>query len=190
VRWSLTYFAAIGLGFMLVEIALMQRLIVLLGHPTYGLSVVLFSLLLGSGLGSSLTGSVTEAAASSAARLRIGALLIVLAVVGLATPTLLGALSGQSTTVRAGVSGGLLFFVGLLMGQAFPLGMRLASANHRVTLWLWGVNGAMSVCASVLGVVLALAWSISTAFWTGVVCYLLAWVAASRMTHERGDGEA
>jgi hypothetical protein len=185
VRWSLAYFGAIGFGFMLIEISLMQRLIVLLGHPTYGLSVVLFSLLLGTGLGSALTSGISDAAAPAAARIRLAALLAVLAGVGLATPTLLEHLSAFGTAVRAGASGALLFLSGLLMGQAFPLGMRLAAANQRVTLWLWGMNGAMSVCASVLAVVLALAWSISTAFWTGVACYLLAWGAAARMTHER-----
>ena len=55
----LTFFVAIGLGFMLIETSQMQRLIIALGHPTYGLSVVLFALLLSSGLGSFLTQSVT-----------------------------------------------------------------------------------------------------------------------------------
>jgi hypothetical protein len=112
-------------------------------------------------------------------------LVLILAGVGIAMPSLLSSLAAQSTAVRASAAGIMLFLLGLLMGQAFPLGMRLASANHRVTLWLWGVNGAMSVCASVLAVVLALAFSISTAFWTGCACYLIAWLAASRMPNER-----
>jgi hypothetical protein len=189
IRWSLAYFGAIGVGFMLIEISLMQRLIVLLGHPTYGLSVVLFSLLLGSGLGSSLTAHITEAGAPAAARLRLGVLVGALVVVGLTMPAMLASLAAQGTAVRASAAGGLLLLLGLLMGQAFPLGMRLASANHRVTLWLWGVNGAMSVCASVLAIVIALAWSISAAFGAGCACYLLAWLAAPRLPRERLPGE-
>ena len=82
-----TFFIAIGLGFMLIETSQMQRLIIALGHPTYGLSVVLFALLLSSGLGSYLTESVT---AAHGARPRVGArllaLVVVLAVFGAVTP--------------------------------------------------------------------------------------------------------
>jgi hypothetical protein len=64
------------------------------------------------------------------------------------------------------------------MGTAFPLGMRIASAKApALTPWLWGVNGATSVCASVLAVVIALSWGIAVAFWTGVACYVVAGAA-------------
>jgi hypothetical protein len=68
--------------------------------------------------------------------------------------------------------------LGLLMGMAFPLGMRLASGRTPgLTPWLWGINGATSVCASVLAIVIALSSSISAAFWTGVACYGAAFLA-------------
>ena len=70
---------------------------------------------------------------------------------------------------------------GLLMGQAFPLGMRLAAGKEHLTPWLWAMNGAMSVCASVLAVVIALSWSISAAFWTGCACYVVALISATRI---------
>ena len=181
VRWHLAYFAAIGLGFMLIEIALMQRLILLLGHPTYGLSVVLFSLLLGGGAGSWLTRHVTVEAASEVARRRLLLLVIALAGIGLVTPFAIAALEPYAAGVRAVSAGVVLFLAGLLMGQAFPLGMRLAAGHEPQTLWLWGVNGAMSVCASVLAIVIALSWSISAAFWTGVAAYALALVASWRI---------
>lgn len=73
------------------------------------------------------------------------------------------------------------------MGQAFPLGMKLAAGRERLTLWLWGVNGAMSVCASVLAVVIALSASISAAFWTGCACYGVALLAAIRIQAERSE---
>ena len=73
---------------------------------------------------------------------------------------------------------GLLFPIGFLMGMAFPLGMRAAA--HRapeLAPWLWGINGATSVCASVIAVAIALHWGIAASFWTGVACYVAATVA-------------
>ncbi len=83
----LVYFISIGLGFMLIETSQMQRLIIALGHPTYGLSVVLFALLLSSGIGSYLTAGITEPAAARRGRGRLLATVAVLGVFGLITPT-------------------------------------------------------------------------------------------------------
>ena len=78
--------------------------------------------------------------------------------------------------------------IGLFMGMAFPLGMRLASGRTQaLTPWLWGINGAASVCASVLAVVIALYASISAAFWTGVGCYAVA-LLAFIWTSARNEG--
>ena len=70
------------------------------------------------------------------------------------------------------------------MGMAFPLGMQLASQRAALlTPWLWGVNGATSVLASVVAIAIAITWRISVSYWTGAVCYLLAalaFVAQSR----------
>ena len=111
-------------------------------------------------------------------------LVIALAAIGLVTPLAITSLETQATIVRAVSAGVVLFLAGLLMGQAFPLGMRLAAGHERHTLWLWGVNGAMSVCASVLAIVIALSWSISAAFWTGAAAYALALLAAWKMPTE------
>ena len=68
----------------------------------------------------------------------------------------------MTTPVRIGTAVLLLFPVGLLMGMAFPLGMKLAAARaQELTPWLWGLNGAASVLASVLSVCIALTWSIT-----------------------------
>jgi len=170
------YFAAIGLGFMLVEISQMQRLIIFLGHPTYGLSVVLFAMLLSSGIGSLLSGAMGGAGRRAGAPL--AALVGVLAVFGVATPLAIHAFEAATTPGRIAVAVVILFPIGLLMGMAFPLGMRLASAGApALTPWLWGVNGATSVCASVLAVAIALNAGIAISFWTGVACYVAAALA-------------
>lgn len=171
----LLFFAGIGLGFMLVETSQMQRLIVVLGHPTYGLTVVLFTLLLAGGAGSWLTNRVTPDLAAQAGVRRMGVLLGLLLVFGWLTPLLADRLQTAETPLRVTASAIMLGVPGLFMGMAFPLGMKLAAREHPgLTPWLWGVNGATSVCASVLAVAIALSSSISAAFWAGWLAYAVA----------------
>jgi SAM-dependent methyltransferase len=172
------FFAAIGVGFMLIEISQMQRLSVFLGHPTYGLTAALFSLLLASGVGSYSTGW---------GRGRIGGvprlllLLGMLALFGALTPLLVQGLSSAVTPVRIGAAVAMLAPLGFFMGMAFPLGMEVAtSRSATLTPWLWGINGATSVCASVLALAVALTWGISAAFWGGFACYAVALAAYRR----------
>ncbi|HET7219359.1 MAG TPA: hypothetical protein VFJ02_14980 [Vicinamibacterales bacterium] len=180
-----TFFIAIGLGFMLIETSQMQRLIIALGHPTYGLSVVLFALLLSSGIGSFLTSGVTDAAAPKAGRRRLLAAVAVLGIFGLITPAVAAWIEPMTTVVRIAVAIVLLFPAGLMMGMAFPLGMKLAARRAGdLTAWFWGLNGAASVLASVVSVCIALTWSISAAFWTGWLCYVLAFWSISRAAGE------
>ena len=175
---AFVYFAGIGLGFMLVEISQMQRLILFLGHPTYSLSVVLFTLLLASGLGSYTTQKITPETALPAGRLRLAGLLGMLVLFGLLTPLVTHAMAGAQTPLRILATILLLFPVGIFMGMAFPLGIKQAGRRAvDITPWLWGINGAASVCASVLAVLIALGSGISTAFWTGVICYAVALAA-------------
>lgn len=172
----LVYFGAIGFGFMLVEISQVQRLAIFLGHPVYSLSVVLFSLLLSSGAGSFSTKSL--GGREQEARIRLVLLLVVLVLFGAATPALVRHYQGASTPVRILVSVAILVPLGFFMGMAFPIGMaRAMREKPALTPWLWGINGASSVCASVLAVVIALGGGISAAFWTGCGCYAAALAA-------------
>jgi hypothetical protein len=176
-----TFFVAIGLGFMLIETSQMQRLIIALGHPTYGLSVVLFAVLLSSGIGSFLTSGVTAETVPALGRRRLLGVVVVLAVFGLLTPPIVRWIEPMTTVVRIAGAVALLFPAGLVMGMAFPLGLKLAAGRaSELTAWLWGLNGAASVVASVLSVCIALTWSISTAFWAGWLCYVVAFVAFRR----------
>ncbi len=175
------FFIAIGLGFMLVETSQMQRLIIALGHPTYGLSVVLFALLLSSGLGSFLTAGVSSETLPQAGTRYLVATVVVLGAFGLVTPAIVRWSEPMTTTVRILAAVVVLFPAGVFMGMAFPFGMKLASGRAReLTPWLWGLNGAASVLASVLSVCIALTWSISAAFWAGWACYLVALLTFTR----------
>jgi hypothetical protein len=175
------YFGSIGLGFMLVEIAMMQRLSIYLGHPIYGMTVVLFCLLLASGAGSWLSSVlVKDAARGAAAPCCLAALVLVVLTVGLATPPLLEHMDGMATPARIALAAGLLGPLGLAMGMGFPLGMRAAFAQGTTWTACWlGINGATSVCGSVLAVILALSFGIRAVLLIGVGCYLLAWLALS-----------
>jgi SAM-dependent methyltransferase len=169
----LTFFFCIGLGFMFVEISQMQRLMVFLGHPTYALSVVLFTLLVGSGTGSYLSERLADRGTKS--HVLLLGLLAALAAFGGATPKMIEALGTAAQPARIVASATILALLGLAMGMPFPLGMRAAAARSpELTPWLWGVNGAASVLCSVLAVVVALSASITAAFWAGVCCYVVA----------------
>jgi len=172
------FFSAIGFGFMMIEISQMQRLTIFLGYPTYALSVILFSLLLSSGLGSWCTNKVDPNGDSRAPAVMAATLLTILVVFGLVTPYAIKIFEASSTLVRIVVATAVLFPIGFFMGTAFPLGMKLALCRTPyVAPWLWGMNGATSVVASVFAVAIALAWGISTVFWTGFFCYVAAVLA-------------
>jgi hypothetical protein len=167
------------MGFMMIEVAQMQRLCVFLGHPSYGLTVVLFSLLLACGLGSFLTRKIRAENAGVTAVWILAALVLVLLAFGIITPLLMAVFRGAVTPLRMLVAVSLLFPPGILMGTAFPLGMLFARQHLvRIIPWYWGINGAMSVFASVLAVAISLNWGISISFWTGLIFYAAAFIAA------------
>lgn len=172
------FFASIGMGFMLVEISQMQRFNIFLGHPTYSLSVVLFTLLISCGLGSWLTRKL-DVNGSLRPSLKVLLLLIfVLVIFGILTPYAISASRSAPTPQRILTVVGILFPLGIFMGMAFPLGMRAAASRFPdATPWFWGVNGATSVCGSVFSVAIALFSSITVAFWVGVACYAIGFLS-------------
>ncbi|MBV8949455.1 MAG: hypothetical protein JOZ99_01160 [Actinobacteria bacterium] len=181
------YFAAIGVAFLMIEVSQLQRLSVFLGHPTYGLTVVLFSVLLFSGVGSMLTESFASRGRPTRLVFALAGLLAVVVAFGLASAHVLSATESATTPVRILVAVALLAPLSLMMGMPFALGMRMAAARPGApTAFMWGVNGATSVCGSVFGLVFALFAGIPTAFWVGGLSYLVALLAMVRIvaTHE------
>ena len=161
-----TYFAAIGLAFMMVEIGQLERLIVFLGHPIYGLTVVLFVLLLASSLGSLMSDRFGK---------YIWLLPLFLVTFVLGSPLITNRLIAEATWLRILVSAVLLFPSGFLMGMAFPVGMKHARRREGApAAWYWGINGAFSVISSVLAVVVAVFWGITATLLVGVAAYVIA----------------
>jgi hypothetical protein len=166
------YFASIGLGFMLIEIALMQRLNIYLGHPTYSLTVALFTLLLSAGIGSYSSALFVR---REKVKTMLILLLIFLFLSARFTLPLVNMLNDISTIMRILVSVLIIFPSGFFMGMAFPVGLMLASNDqHNSSPWLWGINGAFSVVASVLAVILSMSIGITWTYWIGAVFYIVA----------------
>ena len=173
-----TYFAGIGLGFLLIEIAQLQRLSMFLGNPTYGLTVVLFSVLLFSGVGSMLSERIVRADRARSLVAPLVALLVIVGIFGFVTPHVIRSMAGATTPVRVAIAVALMMPMGLVMGMPFSIGMRAAAARAGTpTAFLWGINGATSVCGSVFGIVIALFFGISAAFWAGALAYGVALVS-------------
>jgi hypothetical protein len=172
------YFAAIGLAFLFVEISQLQRLSIYLGHPTAALTVVLFSMLLFSGIGSMLAEFFARGRQQALLLVPLGLLIVTLVVFGFVAPAVVHGTTDRTTPVRIAIAVALLLPISLLMGMPFAIGMRAASRwAGAPTAFLWGINGATSVCASVLGTTVSIFFGISTAFAAGVVAYALAFAA-------------
>lgn len=164
-----TYFSAIGMGFMLIEISQMQRLMVFLGHPVYGLSVVLFTILLFSGIGSTTVGA--DAPRPGAIAARVAALLVTLLAAGLLTPLVTHWARSEATDIRILVSVLLLAPPAFCMGMMFPLGLGIWRRHAELLPFFWSANGITSMLASVLGMALSIEFGIARTFALGVGFY-------------------
>ncbi len=176
------YFAGIGAGFMLVELCLLQRYVLFLGHPTYASSVVIFSLLVSAGLGSATTAVLARRApAARLAPLALGGVALLVTVQTWIVPRLLDAAMGLRIAQRIALAGALLVPLGYLMGTAFPLGIqRLRTAGQEEMIpYLWGINGVFSVFGSVLATIIAVSSGYTAGLVTGLAAYLVAMVMAA-----------
>ncbi|MEC9047699.1 MAG: hypothetical protein VYA51_06775, partial [Planctomycetota bacterium] len=187
------YFAALGLGFMLFEIALMQKLVIFLGHPTYALSVVLTSLLASAGIGSLWSGRIERVH-------RRHLLLILLGVLGVVALNLLfinyllPQLLGLSLWLRVVVVVVMLVPTGLALGVPFPTGIRVVEQTcpHLIP-WGWAINAFFSVFGSIFCIVLSMAIGFSNVFYVaaGVYAVGLLFMTTSANGREKSlDGAA
>lgn len=166
-----TYFCAIGMGFMLIEISQMQRLMVFLGHPVYGLGVVLFTILLFSGIGSATVGAHTLR--SSAVVARVVALLTTLVLAGLLTPLFTTWARSEATDMRILLSVLLLAPPAFCMGMMFPLGLSIWRRHSELLPFFWSANGITSMFASVLGMALSIEFGIARTYTLGICFYVV-----------------
>jgi spermidine synthase len=174
-RW-LMYFGCLGAGFMLVEVALLQRFVLLLGHPVYSLTVTLFSLLLGTGLGATLGRHVPpDRLPSRMVRVLLGVVaMAIFAAAGL--PRVIDAAIGQPLWLRLCLASALMLPAGILMGVPLPSAVRLLAERRADALvpWAWAINGVFSVVGSTLAVFVAMNWGFSTTLLLGGAVYFFA----------------
>ncbi|MCB9877888.1 MAG: hypothetical protein H6835_09830 [Planctomycetes bacterium] len=181
------YFAALGLGFMLIEIALMQKLVIFLGHPTYALSVVLLSLLASAGTGSLLSGRIGVVGRKHLWLILLG-ILAAIAVDVVAVNRLLPLLLGMELWLRITVVVALLVPTGLLLGMPFPTGVRLTQEQcPQLVPWGWAINAFFSVFGSIFCIVLSMQIGFSNVFYVAAGVYL---VGMGLMVVPKRDGAA
>ena len=167
------YFLLIGVGFMMIEIGLLQRMSIFLGHPVYSLSVLLFTLILSTGIGSFISDGF-----NLNSRARIVSWGIATGIYGFALAlglsSIFAAFSDAELATRIALCIALIAPAGIFMGFGFPTGMRLVSATDgKPTPWFWGINGAAGVMASISAVVVSLALGIPATLAVGALCYLV-----------------
>jgi hypothetical protein len=185
----LWYFAALGVGFMLVEVVVAQKLLRALPYPALALAVILFALLLGAGAGSALS----QRWPSGRALTRAAGLSVLVALLvgagGRALDQLVDVLLPLPLTTRCLPLIGVLFPLGLLMGTPFPSGIRALGdvATGLVPLG-WAINGLTSVVGSLLAVLLGRLWGFSAALLVGAGVYVLAAGLGLVAQYARRDG--
>jgi hypothetical protein len=185
---SAVYFAALGLGFMLYEITMIQRLTEYLGFPTYSLTVTLASILIFTGLGALWSGRFADEPRRVVPKL-VGALLVLTVFYRFALgPITIGTLNAP-LGLRILLAFVLLAPLGLILGMFMPLGLRtvgvLSKHPDEYVAWGWAINGVFSVIGSVLTTILSMTFGFRTVQLIAVVAYLIAAVALWRLQASR-----
>jgi hypothetical protein len=179
-RWSawLLYFGALGAGFMLIEVSVLQRFVLLLGHPVYSLTVTLFSLLLGTGIGAAWSRHLREATlVRSTAIMLVAIAAISIAVIAIVTPLISWAIP-FTRAARIGIAVATLVPIGVALGIPMPAGIRLLRARApQMVSWAWGINGALSVVGATLAIFIAMNWGFGVTLLGASATYLVGLVA-------------
>jgi hypothetical protein len=185
-----TYFLLIGLGFMFIEIGIIQRISIFLGHPVYGLAIGLFGIIVSTGIGSIL---FERTSWTSGGRIVIWAVLVALYVAMLPVwlPALVETFEGEPLSTRILVSCMAIAPSGILMGFGFPAGMSLVKTiDERPMPWFWAINGAAGVLAASAAILVSMEWSINASLWLGASCYLLAGPVGLSLNRTAGKTQA
>jgi hypothetical protein len=177
---SLGYFACLGVGFIAVELALLQHLTLLLGHPIFTLSILLFTLLASGGVGSALSG-----------RFRLGPVCLGVSLLALlyalALPRLVPMLLPLPLGGRIAAAIALVAPLGFFMGMPFPRGLQATgSGPFPAPPFYWGLNGVFSVVGSMATMVVAVAFGFTWAMAGGGACYVFAALAARAFSRPGG----
>jgi hypothetical protein len=176
VMWFLLYFICIGAGYILIEVALIQKFVLFLGHPTKALTVVIFSMLLSSGLGSFASRRLLGRSGAKLSATLLAVFAVVALIAAVVTPLLSGGV-GWPMPAKIAVTVLLIFPAGFLMGMPFPVGLaRLDEWQHSSVRWAWSLNAASSIMGSAGAIACAIYFGLIQTLLIGGGLYLLALV--------------
>ncbi len=187
------YFLALGLAFLFIEIAFIQKFVLFLGHPIYAVAVVLTGFLLFAGIGSGLSSPIARRIDAwheahpqrmpslSAIQLAVAGIVTVSLVYLLILPAVFSALVVLGDAGKILVSLALIAPLAIFMGMPFPLGLsRVWSAAPALVPWAWGVNGCASVLSALLATLTAMSFGFSVVIAMAAVLYICAAIVFSR----------
>jgi len=177
----LLYFASLGLGYMLLEISFIQKFILYLTNPSYSTSIIIFSFLFFSGLGSFYSKKMEKNYIGSL-KIIILTLCVILLLYQIILPHIFNTTLKYSLLVRILITIGLIFPLGFLMGMPFPLGIRLVSSINQgkekgLIPWLWATNSFCSIIASVSAVIIALFFGFRVVATLAILAYLFGFLS-------------
>jgi hypothetical protein len=173
-RWRfLLYFAALGLGFIMIEMALLQRFTLFLGQPVYTFTVVLASLLVFTGAGAYLTERLRSQPRRQL-RLIVPLIVATLLATAFVTPVLFSVALGLTLSWRVLLSVIVMAPLGMLLGMPFPTGLRIvAEEAPSLVPWAWGINGFFTVIGTIGALMLGMALGFSMVLVIAALCYLI-----------------
>jgi hypothetical protein len=176
--WTfLVYFAGLGLGFIMIEIVLIQRFLLFLGEPVYTFAVVLAGLLGFTGMGSWAVGRFRDNPRLSLLWI-IPAILFVLLLTAFVSPYILIWTLGLPLLSRIVIVLAMLAPLGLVLGMPFPTGLRIVAIQAPTFVpWAWGVNGFFTVVGSIGASMLGMAFGFTAVLTISGACYLIALLA-------------
>ena len=181
VRGFLVYFLLIGAGYILIEVGLIQKFVLFLGHPTYALAVVIFSLLVSTGAGSFASGPLVGMDEGRLIK-ALGCVAMLTALLGLVLSSLLGALVGLPLVLKVALTVLLIAPLGFAMGLPFPAGLKRLDSWHAPSVrWAWSLNAASSVLGSVTALVCSIYLGVVETLIIGGLLYLGALAVIARV---------
>ena len=175
------YFVMIGVGFMILEVTLIQRFILVLGNPIFSMSSVIFTILVGAGLGSLASSKLLAERLSKAIAISCICIIALTIFYLLSLSPLFDSLTIDSLFFRGIFTFVLVFPLGFVLGFPLPLAIRLIKGYHMNTIipWMLAINGASSVFGSTLTIFLALTYGYNTALMAASLCYLIVLIVSN-----------
>jgi hypothetical protein len=190
IRSFLLFFLFIGAGYILIEVALIQKFVLFLGHPTYALTVVIFAMLVSSGCGSYFSRTLLGDDEARLAK-ALGLVAILAALLGVAGSAALPSMVGLPLPLKWAIAVAMIAPLGFVMGMPFPTGLRRLEGWHAPSVrWAWSLNAAASVLGSVCALVCSIYLGLVQTLMVGGLFYLSALAVVARLRNHSAPAEA